>query len=429
MTRALRADYDRRFATRRTALREWYRDSLTLVPVLCITASLLLAGAMWLAHKYLVVPASLPSWLLGNTASAISVVSVIASSMLSFLAVVFSVTLVALQLASQQFSPRVLRTFVRSTTVKATLGLGTGTFAYSLLLLYFGVIRTEATATLPAVAIDVLLVFATLIAFVMCVREIITMLRIGYIISIVADETHASIQGVFPPRNAYSDCAAVDLAGPRQVIRYGSGRSWRVLRRAAEGVFLSVSNRHLVQLARAHDCTIRVLPRPGDYVVGGEPVLEVHGTHHVAPDLCLSTFSVGTERTIEQDPAFGFRALVDIALQALSPAVNAPTTVTQVLQRLTSLLLDIGSRPTPTGYFADAQGVVRLVRPVVDWKEYVNLAFGEIIDFGASSSQVRDSLAKALDYLLIEASEEHRAPLLEQRRRLFPEVQAPDGEM
>ncbi len=163
---------------------------------------------------------------------------------------------------------------------------------------------------------------------------------------------------------------------------------------------------------------IRVLPRTGDYVVEGQPVIEVRGGVDLSPEECLSTFSVEPERTVDQDPACGFRALVANALQALSPAGNAPTTGTQVIQRLTSLLLDIARRPMPTGYYADRDGVARLARPVMGWGEYVDLAFGEIVDYGASSSQVRESLAAALDYLQREVPEDCRPPLAEQHQRL-----------
>jgi uncharacterized membrane protein len=427
MVRAIRVDDYNKFTRMLVLLREWFLDSLTLVPVLCLIGAGLLAWIMFNIETSILEQADTFASLFGSTASAISVTSVIASSMLSFLAVVFSVTLVALQLANQQFSPRVLRTFIRSTIVKVMLGLSTGTFAYALLILYFGIKTEDATTPFPTVSVAVLLVFVTTIFFVVFVKKILTMMRVGYIISMIANETHESIQDVFPPEEAYRQCPEVMLGKPYQVIHYAKGGRLSPLPREGQGVFLAVDNGHLVQLAQKQNGTIRVLPHTGEYIINGDPVLEVYGDAEMPPKECLSTFFVEPERSIQQDPAYGFRALVDIALQALSPAVNAPTTATQVIYRLTALLLAIARRPAPTGYYADKTNIVRLVRPTTDWEAYVDLAFEEIIEFGATSSQVRHTLQLSFEHLLEETPPDLHEPLQKQQQRLSATVAGVDS--
>ncbi len=419
MIEAIIVDDSKRYVELRVLLREWYLDSLTLVPMLCLLGAVILTWIMKGLQDYLLDWVNAPTWLFGSTGAAISVTSVIASSMLSFLAVVFSVTLVALQLASQQFTPRVLRTFIRSPIVKIMLGLSVGTFAYSVLILFFGISRSEAIEPVLAIAVDVVLVFIATIYFVIFVKEILTMIRIGYIISIVAEETHDAIQDVFPPQSSYRQCSSdLLLEQPNQLIHYQTGKPFLFGPSAQQGVFVSVSSQHLVQLARKHGCLIKTLPDTGDFIVNGDPVLEVYGDVELSSQDCLATFFVEPERTIQDDPAYGFRALVDIGLQALSPAVNAPTTATQVIYRLVALLLTMSKRPTPTGYFADTDNIVRLVRPTMAWDEYVDLAFGEIIEFGATSSQVCHTLQWAFNRLLVNVPPDFQEPLQKQQRRL-----------
>jgi uncharacterized membrane protein len=125
----------------------------------------------------------------------------------------------------------------------------------------------------------------------------------------------------------------------------------------------------------------------------------------------LKAFHIGRERTINQDPAYGLRILVDIALQALSPGILAPTTASQVIYRLTSLLAFIAGRPEQTGAFADHKHEIRLLHPIFTWEEYVDLAFTEIWHYGSDDPQVQKNLPGAIDYLLDNVSQTYQPPL------------------
>jgi uncharacterized membrane protein len=401
--------------------REWLQDSLFVVPLLFLIGAVLLALALRRVDHYLLSIPEIPPWWLGNTDTVVTVTTVISSSMLAFLAVVFSVTLVALQLASQQFSPRVVRTFERSGMTKVTLSLFMATFVFSMVLLSAELRAARQQVTLVSVMVAVLLVFASLIVFVAFLRAVLIMLRVAYTISDIADETRQAIQRHFPAEDGYVLCQAEPLGEPDQVIGYGRPPRRLFATRYAQGVLQATETVHLVQIARRHGCVLRVIPRHGDYVIQGDPLVEVYGASGLEADGVLAAFHVGPERTVTQDPAYGLRILVDVALQALSPAVNAPTTATQVIYRLTDLLAVIAQKPAPTGLLADHEGQLRVVRPTYTWEDHVDLAFDEIRFYGIDQPQTRRQLSRALDYLLDMAPEACR-PALERQKRLLLQV-------
>jgi uncharacterized membrane protein len=143
---------------------------------------------------------------------------------------------------------------------------------------------------------------------------------------------------------------------------------------------------------------LQLLVRIGEYVPTGGAVAAALGTAPAAKDV-LAGLSLGRTRTLHQDPAYGIRQLVDIAIQALSPAVNQPTTAVQVIDRLEDILLRIAASPQPTGYYADDDGAVRFAEPVLHWDEWLELAFSEITACGAGSAQVTRRLLAAYDAL------------------------------
>ena len=165
------------------------------------------------------------------------------------------------------------------------------------------------------------------------------------------------------------------------------------------GVILGVDRGRLVQLGRQYDCLLQFLPKVGEYLPIGAALVAVHGGDGPPDDAVRGCVHLGRSRTMYQDPLYGIRQLVDVASQALSPAVNQPTTAVVVIDRLEELLLRIGRRPQPTGFFVDSDGVVRLMHPEPTWAETVDLAFTEIAIYGASSPAVTRRLAAAYERL------------------------------
>ena len=377
----------------------WAQDSLLLYPLVFMLAAVLGAYAARNLDLYLATVETIPDWWTISVSAGVTLTSLIAAAMLGLLAIVFSISMVALQLSNQQYSPRVLKVFERSRTTKVVLGLFIATFVYSYMLLLF-LLRTSAEEiTFVSVFIDILLVFACLIAFVLFMRSILLMIRVNHIITLVADDTERVIAKEQPLAPAYVICQAPSFEPPDKVIRYARPPDNLFMRRHDHGVFTAIERSTLVQIASEHDCVLRVLPRYGSYINGDDAVVEVYGNPTVPSEKVLQALYLDSEPSMTQDPAYGIRILVDVALQALSPAVNAPTTARAVIDRLASLLSTISQRPQPTGVYTDETHQVRLLQPVRTWEYYVELAFCEIIHYGKDDPQTRRSVTDAMNYL------------------------------
>jgi len=409
-------------------LRERFYGNFWLLPVVFLVGALVLAVITRAVDEAL--PPTLAHaapWIV-SAKDASTVLSTLATAMLTFLGVVFSIGLVALQLASQQFSPRVLRTYVRSTTIKVALGTFIATFIYPLFSLGYlqELMRGGRTITTVAVAVAMLLALASIAVFIAYVTLTIRGMRIAYAISTVAIETRAALRRMSPADEHYVDVELPRLGTPAQIVTYRKGPSPFALH-AAQGVLQAVDIGVCVQLARERDCIVRLLPQVGQYVASGEPLFEVFsagdGTARpLSERALLRTVDVGPERAVHQDAFYGIRALVDVAAQALSPAVNAPTSAVQVLDRLQDFLRLMAARPWPSGIYADQTGRVRLLIPVRSWDQLVDLALTEITEFGAGSPQVTRRLADLLDTLLLIVPAERKAVLVRHKGLLAEAV-------
>ncbi|MFN2139363.1 MAG: DUF2254 domain-containing protein [Candidatus Promineifilaceae bacterium] len=408
-TQALLVDNQERYPYLRPYLREWYRDSLTVIPFLFIAGAILLFFLMGFIDLYLVETLDV---LPGQIAAAEAISSVIAVSMLSFMGVIFSITLVALQLANQQFSPHIVRKFEGSGTVKMAMGLFIATFVYALLLLRES--SGGQNSQMASVTIVLMLVIGSVIFFVIFVKEILQMLRIGKVIAAIVDDTHHAINENFPRENAYVTAEIPVPDEPSLIVRYFDPPSSLLVDRAPQGMLKAVNDVQLLRMAQHGEYYLRVLFQVGDHIMRGDPVVEVYGANDIDTQQILSQFVVGHERNLIQDPAFGFRQLVDIATHSLGGGVNLPSIAALVIDNLTELLLQISRRPTPSGYYADSTGQIRLLRPLPTWEDYVDLAFADISYYGANHPLVQSKLVEAYDRLLEHVPEDYKTRLIQQ---------------
>jgi uncharacterized membrane protein len=359
--------------------RERLQDTFWPLPALCLILGALLAAGTVYAPGLGLKPL-LPGGPRVDTGEAASVLGIIASATLTFLGVVFTLTLVALQLASSQASPRVLRTFIRSGITKLTFGLLLATFAYSVAFLVLAGGRGHEPES-RGLAVAVLLVAASLLVFLAYVAKTMRLLQVALVITDVAATTRAAIAKHRPPARAYRPASPPELGGRQLSIALPERR------RRGAGVLQGVDHFRLVRLAQQHGCVLRLLVRIGEYVPAGAQVVIAYGGAP-QPRRVTAGLNLGSSRTLYQDPAYGLRQLADIAIQALSPAVNQPTTAVQVIDRLEDLMLRIARRPLRTGYYADPAGQVRFVEPAMSWDDFLDLAFSEITSYGAGSAQV-----------------------------------------
>ncbi|GGQ49245.1 DUF2254 domain-containing protein [Streptomyces mutabilis] len=343
-----------------------------------------------------------------------TVVSAVGSAMMTFIGVVFSISLVAVQMASGQFTPRVVRLFVRSRITKATFAVFLATFVLTLLVLtsYDSTSDPRVTTSVPLVqsVLTLVMVALSLLLFVMYVNGTLRLMRVSHVIARIAAESFR-VAALMP---AAADGGRVPGLGPVTAWVAHDGQA---------GVLRDVHIARLVRVARKHGVVLRLVPRTGDFLVPGTPVLAVHGGQAPPRRVLRYALSVGVERAFHQDLGLGLRQLSDIALRALSSAVNDPTTAVQALDRIVQILAALSPRPLDAAVHRDRRGAVRLVQPVPGWTELVDLGFAEVRACTAGAPQVTRRILAGLDDLLLLAPPERREPLRRHRELLRQAVE------
>jgi uncharacterized membrane protein len=333
----------------------------------------------------------------GPPAGARTFLSSVIQAMITFTGLVFSITIVVLQLTSSQFSPRVLRTFLRDRTIQLALGVFVATFVYAMVVLreVRGTAGSDGFVPRLAVTMTFVLVLLSVGLFIRYVTHIANMIRLASIVDSIGREARAALA-----RSAFSEPVAHEpLLGPAR----------RTVGAPRPGVLVAVNAAAIVREGCAGDCQFVLLPRVGDYLPEGAPLLRVHGPGDVDDDRMVELVSFDLERTLEQDLAFAFRQLVDIAQRALSPGVNDPTTAVQAIDVEHDLLRRLASRPPESGCHADPEGTVRLVVPVLGFGDYLDLAIGQIWPYAVDKVQVPERVRALLEDLARVARPEYRS--------------------
>jgi uncharacterized membrane protein len=378
----------------------YLRGSLWLVPL----GSMLLALLLLPALRRL--DAAVPWVLLGyGLDGARAILGTLAGAMLSLVVFAFSALLITVQLASTQLTPRVIgTTLARDRRIKFTVGLMVLTFMVAL-----GVLgRTETQVLQVSLLVTVLLSLASIAAFLGLMDYWVKALRPVSVAERVAIEGRAVIKEVYPQLLPL----AVGSPPPRSKARRPAPA--RTVRHVgSSGVLLAADFAGLDAMARSAGGVIEVVPRVGAFIAAGEPLVHLYaGTAGIADRVLRRSFAFGPERTIEQDPQFAFRILVDIAAKALSPAINDPTTAVIAIDQIHRLLRMIGDRELDTSASSGQPDRPGVVYRTPDWEDYVNLAVSEVRLYGASTMQVARRLRAMLEHLLTVVPP-HRQPPLE----------------
>jgi uncharacterized membrane protein len=388
---------------RRYHLRHFVGNSFWFVPALAMVAAVpAMRFVLWLDTR--------TQWrLLGySVEGAQAILSGLSSSMLTFIVFAVSGLLLAVQIASGQLTPRIISLVFARPMLRVSVGIFV--FSYSFTL---GALGRVEMVNVPELLVTTAVLF-TLVSigvFFWFVQALGTGLRPVFILQGLWDTTLAVVDRVYPQ--------SLDAGGdarPVAAASVGDGTPRIVLHTGASGTFLAFGARELVALARRAGCVLELVPQVGDFVAHGDPLFRIHpGEARVDERALYGCVAFGPERTLEQDPAFAFRIMVDIAARALSPAVNDPTTAVLAIDQIHRLLALIGQRNLDSGPVRDAQGHVRLVYATPDWEDFVTLAVSEIRAFGASSIQIPRRLHAMFEHL-IEVLPASRAPAV--RREL-----------
>jgi uncharacterized membrane protein len=384
----------------------YIRSSLWMVPFLTILIVLAIAPLLrWL-----------DAWLdwrgsgLGLEGARALYQSVITLA-LSFMVFTFGSLLVAIQVASGQLTPRIIATtLLRDKVVKYSVGL----FVFSLVFAIAALDRTETTVHQIVALLTAILGISCMAAFLYLIDYAARLLRPVSILARVADEGRAVIASVYP--NQVGDAADVDETPPATL----PGASRRIVHHGGPSeIVLAVDLDTLASEAQRANGVIEVVPQVGDFVATDEPLFVLYGSAVAIDDARLrKTIALGSERTMEQDPLFSFRIIVDIELKALSPAINDPTTAVLAIDQVHRLLRLVGQRQLRGESIEDAQGHTRLIYRTPNWEDFVHLSCNEIRSCGASNVQIARRLRAMLDNLIASLPAHRHPPLDQERQRL-----------
>ena len=370
---------------RRTKLLIHLKSSLWFVPVLCVLAGAALSFGTIALDRYFDYEA-LPTRLVGGPDAAAYILSTVAASMVSLTALVLTITMVVVQLAMGQFSPRIVQRILRDKPSQLAIGLFVATFVHAILALREVTINGDGTGNVPGIAVVTafVLVLLSIAVLVVYVHHIGQALRVSALIELVGDETRTLLNRRYPDK------------GPDLDHQQGS---LPVVRARESGVVTGIGYEQLVEEARRADCLLELVPALGEFVPAGGPLFRVHGasTTAVDEDRLHGALILSLEPTLDEDVAYGVRLLVDIAERSLADSpFQDPTTAVQAIDRLHDILRQLARRPFPDGRHLDEAGQVRLTVRTMSWEAYVHLAFDEIRLAGAGSPQVARRLKAAL---------------------------------
>ena len=336
------------------------------------------------------------------------VMSTIAGAMFTLVIVASSAVLLAVQLASAQLTPRIIALVYRNTSRKLSITFFAFTFTFSVAVL----VRIEDHVPLLTGYLAAYGFLINLALFLQFIDSMGKSLRPSAVLRKVAQAGREVIREVYPQQ------LHEHQAPFAKALRTSNGNQHRVVLNKVDGVILAFDLKGLVALADRSNCVIELVPEVGNFVAEGDPLFRIYeGGDDLNDETLQRSIAVGQERTLEQDPMFSFRIMVDIASKALSPAINDPTTAVLAIDQIHHLLRDLGKRYLSDGR-ETSKGNLRLIYRTPNWEDFVHLAVTEIRQYGRDSVQVMRRL-KAMLESLIQTLPEHRAPLLLRELRLL----------
>jgi len=387
--------------------REALRTTFWVVPgVLVVLAIVLFVVTYRIDQHVYQRREALPSWIRIESADgARQLLSALAAGVITVLGVVFSVTIVALTLASQQFGPRMLRNFIRDLGTQFTLGAFVATFVYAILTLgSIGGGRTP-DGFVPQVSVTVALVLVFLNVFVLIyfIHHITISIQLPGVMSSIAANLANAIDVQFPVQDA-SEPTIFTTGRSAEDLKARLADEGAEVVAADSGYLQFVSHQRLVGIASRNDAVIELLYRPGHFVTHGLPLARVWppATADVMVQAVARSHITGPHRTLDQDVVFAVDQLVEIAIRALSPAVNDTFTALTCIDWLADGLCMASGRTLPDGVHRDRTGAIRLIEPGPRYERMVNRAYDKIRQAGAGMPAVAirllESLGKVLAY-------------------------------
>lgn len=383
------------------------RSSLWFVPSLFVLGAIVLAQGMIELDRLLPIEkleASLPRMFAVGPSGARSVLATIAGSMISVAGVAFSITIVALTLASSQYTSRILRNFMRDRANQSVLGTFVGIFVYCL-----WVLRTisdgEAYTFVPIIAVlfAVVLALVGIACLIFFIHHIAKAIQAEHIILAATAETLSAVERLFPER----------VAEPAEVVRPllpGEDTAWHEISAGRTGYLQSVDGDGLLRFACEHDCVVRMERPVGRFVVEGSPLVSLGDAQKPSEDVrkqVLAHFAVGGQRTLVQDAGYGIRQIVDVALKALSPGSNDTTTAVSCTEHLSAIMARVAERSMPEIHRV-ADGRVRVIAARPSFADLLGEAFDQIRQNAGGDVATLEAIVAALSVIAERAHDPDR---------------------
>jgi uncharacterized membrane protein len=348
-----------------------------------------------------------------NSAEAHAVLDRIFNLNLSCLVFTFGSLLVAIQVAGGQYTPRIIATMLlRDNVIRRIVGL----FVFTLLWANRTMVQLGNEPDVPQFQVFLAMLFGlgSLISFIVLIDYSAKLLRPISLVERIGERGIEVIESVYPDlaMNVISTPAPAVKRGPPDRIIYHCEKS---------GVVLAVNLPMLIAMARQADSVIEFASQIGNFVAKDEPIFYLYGKGAIDDRRLRTLVAFGSERTMEQDPMFSFRIVTDIALKALSPAINDPTTAVLSIDQLHRLLRSVGRRTLRTDESTDSEGCLRLIFRTPNWEDYVHISFREIRQCGAGNLQIARRL-RAMIENLISTLPDHRHSALRMELDLLDRV-------
>jgi uncharacterized membrane protein len=338
------------------------------------------------------------SWMYtGGAEGARAVLGTIAGSMMTIAGVVFSMTLIALTLASSQFGPRLLRNFMRDTSTQMALGTFVATFLYCLLVLRT-IREAEENGFVPhlSVTLGVLFALVSMGMLIYFIHHVAVSIQADEIISRVSAELIAGIDRMFPEKMGTGEPG---IAAAAADIPESFEREARAVVSRRDGYIQFINADALMRVAAQDDLLLLMEQRPGHYVSAGSCLVRVWPGDRVTDELAdqiNDAIILGNQRTAAQDVEFALSQLVEVAVRALSPGVNDPFTAIRCLDRIGSALCRLAGRVTPSPYRHDKKDKLRVIAPPVTFPAVVDAAFNQIRQNALSNAAVSIRLLETI---------------------------------
>ena len=347
--------------------------------------------------------------------TAIGFYSAIASGMIALTAIVFSLTFVMVQFSATAYSPRLVLWISRDPVVSHAIGVFTATFLYALAALVWVDRGGSGRVPLAGILVVGLLLIISVVMFIGLIQRV-GMLQVTRMLIFTGDQGRGVVENLYPPIDTPPSPGSTELPQSQclQTLQHHGHPQ----------IVQAVNIPMLVDIASKSGCIIELTVTVGDAVLDSASILRVYGVGSpLSEDALRPAIELGSERTFEQDPKYAIRLLVDIAIKALSPAVNDPTTAVQALDQIEDLLIRLGRRRLEIGVFRDPQGNPRLLIQFPAWEDFLCLAFDEIRIYGATSVQVMRRMKALLNQSISLLPEERRPALRHWQERLQSTVE------